>query len=92
MDELHPLVNTALMGNGMVTEHGRVIDSLGRFHGLYKLVLQGDDDYPDIEEWRELMSPDALIDGVLRDRTRAYRLVVFYKRMSDVEYVPGQQS
>lgn len=83
LPELHPLVNTSLVGEGTVVAHERVRDSLGKFHGLYRLTIQGEADYPDMELWQGMMRPDSMIEGVVRDPLKACRLAIYYRGRND---------
>lgn len=77
--ELLPRVNTGLQGQGRVTAHERVIDSLGRFHGLLRLVVDGDRELPDVALWAQMLPPEAEIQATWADIGWARRLVIFYR-------------
>lgn len=77
---LRPSVGTALTGQGVVVAHERVVDSLGRFHGLLRLVVEDERDTPDTDVWEQaLLLHGARVLYAGPDLARSGRLVILYK-------------
>jgi ribonuclease HI len=77
--ELHPAVNTALSGQGVVIGHTRIVDSVGMYHGLNKLVIQGAKRYPDVELWKEMLPKGSVVSRVEFDNEKIFKASFFYK-------------
>jgi hypothetical protein len=82
-DKLRPAVNTAITGDGIVVAHERVIDSVGKYHGLNKVIIQGEKYYPDLNLWKKMLPRGADITRVEFDPEKLYKSVVFYKVVQD---------
>lgn len=74
-----PMVNTAIANAGCVVAHARVIDCMGRFHGLIRLVIDGSGHEPNAEIWQEMLLKGAVIKAVIKDETITSRIVILYK-------------
>lgn len=80
--ELMPRVNTILVGQGCVMAHERVVDSLGRFHGLYRLSIAGEGAWPELELWKQMLPKDADVQMTWNNPERVFRLVIYYRLRS----------
>lgn len=77
---VRPLVGTSLMGAGTVTEHSRVLDSIGngRWHGLIRLVIDGAN-INDLETWTGMLLKGAVIKVAMLDFDISNRIIILYK-------------
>lgn len=76
---IKPMIGTALWRNGIVVAHERVIDSMGRFHGLIRLVVDGMGNMPDQENWQKMLLVGANVKAVMPDQTITSRIIILYK-------------
>lgn len=74
--EYRPVSGTELAGAGKVVEHGQVVDSLGRWHGLIKLIVETKDNP---ETWIRLLQYGAEVKAVVRDEKQVDRYLILYK-------------
>jgi hypothetical protein len=85
---IRPPVGSELMGQGRVVAHERVIDSLGRFHGLLRLVVEHSEEFPDIVVWSGVLLAGHQVKGVSGNQLapKCYRLTILYKLESLGDY------
>jgi hypothetical protein len=76
---LKPAVGTCLCKNGCVVENGKLLDSLGRWHGLLCLVVEKDGAWPDVKLWKEMLPKEAAVLMVLLSSERVGRVSIYYK-------------
>lgn len=67
------------MGHGIVIIHERVIDSLGRFHGLLRLVIDGNKSLPDADTWINVLPANVMVLAAGEDLLNKNRLIILYK-------------
>ena len=74
-----PMVGTALWNNGKIVAHERVIDSFGRFHGLIRLVIDGQGNVPNVDTWKTMLLTGAVVKAVIDDQMIAGKITILYK-------------
>jgi hypothetical protein len=68
-----------IIGQGIVVENVRVRDSLGKFHGLLRLVVERDDGIPDVDIWMQMLPANAELRLTRLDDLRKGRVIIYYK-------------
>jgi hypothetical protein len=76
---IKPLIGTALWKNGVVVAHERVIDSLGRWHGLIRLVVDGFGNMPDQVNWQKMLLVGANVKAIMQDEEITSKIIILYK-------------
>ena len=74
-----PLVGTCLMGAGTIIEHSRILDSLGRFHGLIRLTVTGAGDMLNMDLWEQMLLKGAVVKAVIPDAREPGKYTMLYK-------------
>ena len=76
--DLRPMAGTIQPGNGQVVSHERVVDSLGHWHGLIRLVVEGQNE-PDPAPWLAMLLPGATVKAVMKSPISDGKITILYK-------------
>ncbi len=79
-ETLRPAVGEELMGEGMVIQHEKIVDSAGKFHGLIRLtVAKPGGSAPNVDAWKTVLLDGAIVYAAGADLVTPQNLVILYK-------------
>ena len=77
-DALVPRPGVSLRGQGVVSEHRRVLGHYGRWFGLYLLTVDGSG-LEFVGAWTAMLPKGAVVSLAQMDTLRRQRLHIYYK-------------